>query len=184
MEVRPIFSVSEEQSRLQNFMDTCHRKGKLYVFFLEIAEKVVYDIVHQRQQVPVNGKAMYLYLQDWFRNCDQGGYAEKISKSEFLLDYQRRQLLPGNGEINLEDLDFTMYMKILKLLGGSANTVLIDYMTNLRNHLCHVSFTSLERGMSHRDFTNELNLMEFYFKKYGVDKKLVDMCKRDILYRT
>ena len=109
------YQLHQEQFRLQNFMNTCHRKAMLYAFFLEISKKVVYDIVHQRQQVPVNGEGMYLFLQDRFTNYFEGRYKEKINNCEFLLEYQKKQLLPENGEINLQELDFTMYMNILKL---------------------------------------------------------------------
>ena len=162
-------------------MDTCHRKSMLYAFFLEISKNVLYDIVHQREQLPVDGREMYLYLQDRFNNHYQGGYTEKINNCEFLLEYQKRKLLPGNGVIDLEELDFTMYTNILKLLGGNIYTGLIDYMKRLRNRLCHVSFISLEHGMSQQDFRQELDLMEEYFIYYGVSFALVNTSKDYIL---
>ena len=177
------YQLHQEQFRLQNFMDTCHRQAMLYAFFLEISKNVVYDIVHQRQQVPVNGEDMYLYLQDRFKNYFGGGYKEKINNCEFLLDYQRKQLLPKDGEKNLQELDFTMYMNILKLLGVNANTGIIKYMKELRNRLCHVSFISLQQGISQQKFRKHLDMMEFHFIRLGVDITLVNTCKNDILYR-
>lgn len=79
--------------------------------------------------------------------------------------------------IDLEGLDFTMYTNILKLLGGNIYTGLIDYMKRLRNSLCHVSFISLEQGMSQQDFRQELDLMEDYFIYYGVSFALVNTSK-------
>ena len=168
--------ISEEQFRL---MDTCRRNGELYAFFLEIANRVVYDIVHHRLRVPVNGTNMYRHLQDY---C-QGGYIEKINTSEFLSDYQKKELLKyeRNGEINLEKLDFTMYMKIYELLGGDTNTDLLKYLRLIRNNLCHVSLISLNQGMDQKCFKAKLNSMAYYFKSYGVDRTLVDTCKRYIL---
>ena len=56
----------------------------LYAFFLEISKNVLYDIVHQREQLPVNGREMYLYLQDRFNNHYQGGIQKKsITASSF-----------------------------------------------------------------------------------------------------
>ena len=161
-------------------MDTCHRKAMLYAFFLETSKKVVCDIVHQRQQVPVNGEDMYLFLQDRFTNYFEGRCKEKINNCEFLLEYQKKQLLPENDEINLQELDFTMYMNILKLLKGNANTGIISYMKQLRNRLCHVSFISLEQGISQQEFRRELDVMEFNFIRRGVDIALVNTCKNDI----
>lgn len=164
-------------------MDTCHRKTMLYAFFLEISKNVLDDIVHRRQKLPRNSRDMYLYLQDRFSNYDQGGYTEKINNCGFLLDYQKRKLLPENGMIDLEGLDFTMYMNISKLLGGNINPELIDYMKNLRNCLCHVSFSSIQQGMSQKSFRDELDMMEEDFKYYGVNVPLVDTCKAYILRR-
>lgn len=160
-------------------MDTCHRNGKLYAFFLEIANGVVYNLVHQRLQVPVNSTEMYLHLQDY---C-QGGYTEKINNCEFLLEYQKNEFLEyqRNGKIKVEKLDFTMYMKIYKLLGGNTNTKLINYLNYIRNSLCHVSLLSLNQGMDQKSFRAKLNSMAFNFKNYGVDKTLVDTCKRGML---
>ena len=85
--------------------------------------------------------------------------------------------------IDLEGLDFTMYMNISKLLGGNINPELIDYMKNLRNCLCHVSFSSIQQGMSQKSFRDELDMMEEDFKYYGVNVPLVDTCKAYILRR-
>ena len=157
-------------------MDTCRRNGELYAFFLEIASRVVYDIVHHRLRVPINGRNMYLHLQDY---C-QGGYIEKINTSEFLLDYQKKELLKyeRKGEIDLEKLDFTMYMKIYELLGGDTNTDLLNYLRHIRNIRCHVS---LNQNMDQKSFKAKLRSMAYCFKSYGVDRTLVDTCQRYIL---
>ena len=108
---------------------------------------------------------------------------EKLNNCEFLLEYQKKQLLPENGDINLQELGFTMHMNILKLLKGNANTGIISYMKQLRNRLCHASFISLEQGTSQQEFRRELDLMEFNFIRRGVDITLANTCKNDILNR-
>ena len=163
-------------------MDTCHRKAMLYAFFLEIVKVVVSKIVHQDLEVPENGKKMYLYFEDRFKSYNE--YAAAVNNCEFLSGYQREQLLPENGVINLEELDFTMYMNILALLKETKKRrSLINYMKKLRNNLCHISFISLKKGMSHQEFKDELNCMAFYFKQCSVDTKLIDTCKKEILRR-
>ena len=179
----PTYVVSKEQFSLQNFMDTCHRKGMLYAFFLKIAKIVVCKIVHQQLKVPVNGKEMYRYLQDFVKNRCPGGYKEYINDCWFLLDYQKKELLPESGEIDLEKMDFTMYMSILKLIQKNyIETGMIRYLKDLRKEFCHVSFISLEQGMSQEEFKIELNLMEIGFNQHGIDNRLVKMCKEDILH--
>ena len=163
-------------------MDTCHRKAMLYAFFLEIVKVVVSKIVHQDLDVPEDGKNMYLDFEDRFKSYNE--YAAAVNNCEFLSGYQRKQLLPENGVINSEELDFTMYMNILALLKETKKRKpLINYMKKLRNKLCHISFISLKSGMSHQEFKNELNSMEFCFKNYGVDTELINICKEEILRR-
>ena len=165
-------------------MDNCHRKGKLYAFFLEIASEVVIDIVHQRLNVPKNGRLMYIHLRDHFQNEDK--YQQEILGGDFP-NYQKRQLLPKDHIIKVEKLDFTMYMKILWLLEKRRKTGLYkdicDYMNKTRNGLCHASFFDIRQSMSQQDFIEELDMMAFHFKHYGADKALVDFCKTDVLNR-
>lgn len=53
-------------------------------------------------------------------------------------------------------------------------------MNFVRNKLYHVSFISIQRGMTTQDFLNELRLMIKNFKKHGADKILLEKCKNNI----
>ena len=172
------YPITTEQ---RTFMDTCHMKGNLYAFFLEISKSLVYDILHIKLNVPANGGKMYKYLKKRFGN--ENAYKEEINKLEFLLDYQRKELLPRDGKMKLEEMDVTIYMVIIKLVGGKAYADLVRYMSNLRNELCHVSFISLKKGMSEKDFKNDLRIMIYNFKNHGANIAWLDMCKEDILKR-
>ena len=135
----------QEEQRLTNHLDVCHRNAKLYGFFLGIAHSEVFRIVHQEEELPTNGTEMYNYLQKRVEDYYHVRYEKKISECEFLLQHQKKKLLDcqARGEMDLNELDFTMYMQIYKLAGGTKYANLCKYMNFVRNKLCHVSFISI-----------------------------------------
>ena len=60
-----------EQSRC---IDACHRRAKLYGFFLGVAHKEVTRIVHQ--ELPRDGEFMYRYLEKRILDCKKSNNRE------------------------------------------------------------------------------------------------------------
>lgn len=157
------------------------QQGKLYSFFLGIAKDFAYEKVHREKGVPEDGTEMYEHLKNNLENKHPKGYKALIEECPYLMPFQKNELLPVNGVIKTENLDFIMYMRIFRLLGGNTQTKLIKYMEKLRNHYCHISIKKLRDNMSQQEFKNQLDLMGQTFENYGIKPQLVYLCKRSIL---
>ena len=90
--------------------------GKLYTFFLDVAKLYVNDRLHLKLKVPKEGRAMYKHLKKELSKEDDEIYKEVINNCSFLSDQQKEYLLPDSEVINLEKLDFTMCVNIMRLL--------------------------------------------------------------------
>ena len=157
------------------------QQGKLYSFFLGIAKDFAYKKVHREKGVPEDGTEMYEHLKNNLENKYRKEYKALIQECTYLMPFQKNELLPVNGVIKTENLDFIMYMRIFRLLGGNTRTRLIKYMEKLRNRYCHISIKKLRDNMSQQEFRKQLDLMGQTFENYGIEPQLVDLCKRSIL---
>ena len=157
------------------------QQGKLYTFFLGIANTVLYEKVHQEKQVPEDGTSMYNQLKLRLEMLYNKEYKDVIDNCNYLQPYQKRNLYPTGGTLNTYALDFVMYMKIFKLLGGYMEHPLIKYLEMLRNDICHISIKTLQSNRSQKEFEELIYSIEMHLQYYGVSSDLVNKYKSKII---
>ena len=145
-------------------MSTPARVGKLYAYFLDISNRIVRCIVHQEMRVPQMGDAMYKVLVNKLASENTERYNNTINNNSFLSRVQKELLAPESQTINVEKLDFSIYVQIFLLLGGNRHRSEIKYLINSRNYLCHFAI----RGcMAEEDFMMALTNMTNQFEAFN-----------------
>ena len=145
-------------------MSTPARVGKLYAYFLDISNRIIRNIVHEEMHVPQTGDAMYNVLVNKLASGNTERYNNTINDNTFLSNLQKKLLAPESQTIEVEKLDFSIYVQIFLLLGGNIHRSGIKYLINLRNYLCHFSI----RGcMAEDDFMMALTNMTNQFEAFN-----------------
>ena len=156
----------------------CKEKGKLFAYFLEIAKLFVNDRLHQKLGVPSDGSDMYLHLKTYVTKTQNQKYETTISKCHILSKQQKDYLLPKNQEIDLENLDFSMCVYIMQLLGRKQDKELIKYMKGLRNTICHLSMYWLQRNMTQEEINRDIQRIKNNLEWHGIDMRLLNRLER------
>ena len=155
-------------------MSTPARVGKLYAYFLDISNQIIQSIVHKEMDLPQMGHEMYQYLVNKLASGNTERYNNTINNNYFLSRVQKELLAPESQTINVEKLDFSIYVQIFLLLGGNRHRIEIKYLINSRNYLCHFA---IQGRMTEEDFmmalTNMTNQFEaFNFRRDDLEKRL------------
>ena len=163
--------------------NSCEKYGKLYAYFLEVCRHFIDQKLHEEMGVSDVGQEFYEDLNR--RLSDQRGepYEDIIKKCGFLLENEKRYLLPENRIIDLEDLDVTIHFKIIRLLRGSVAKKLACHVAEVRNYLCHVPVANLREGMDSEDFSSLFQLIRQNLEDAGITKDLLKWCEKKILKR-
>ena len=161
-------------------MSTGKEVGKLYAYFLEAATPFIYTHVHLDMNIRDPGKGMYEDLVQKLGGGNPEKYTEKIKEHKHFTDMQRTYLIPPDGIIDKKKLDFTIYVQIYSLLGGSINWKPMKYMRETRNALCHRSLVLLRPDVTENDLEEEWELMKQHFERYMFTKAFIDKCENEI----
>ena len=145
-------------------MSTPARVGKLYAYFLDISNRIIRCIVHEEMHVPQMGDAMYNVLVNKLASGNTEKYNNTINNNSFLSRVQKELLAPESQTINVEKLDFSIYVQIFLLLGGNRHRNEIRYLINSRNYLCHFA---IQGRMTEEDFMMALTNMTNQFEAFN-----------------
>ena len=145
-------------------MSTPARVGKLYAYFLDISNLIIRRIVHEEMRLSQMGHEMYNDLVNRLASGNTERYNNTINNNNFLSRVQKELLAPESQTINVENLDFSIYVQIFLLLGGNRHRSEIKYLINSRNYLCHFAI----RGcMAEEDFMMALTNMTNQFEAFN-----------------
>ena len=145
-------------------MSTPARVGKLYAYFLDISNLIIRRIVHGEMHLSQMGDEMYNDLVNRLASGNTERYNNTINNNSFLSRVQKELLAPESQTINVENLDFSIYVQIFLLLGGNRHRNEIRYLINSRNYLCHFAI----RGcMAEEDFMMALTNMTNQFEAFN-----------------
>ena len=156
---------------------TCARVGKLYAYFLEVSHYFMDYLVHGDMCVPKIGETMLEVLVKRLAKGNWQKYIRLIQEEISLSSFQKKLLTPASGIIDIEELDFSIYVKIFTYLGGDIKRNDIKYMCSLRNELCHHPF---QRYMSQEEFWELCDNMTSEFKALGFSDAFLEWCKASI----
>ena len=158
-------------------MCICDEYGKLYAFFLEVCLVFVGEELHQRMEVPRNCQEMHNHLDRQLSFWFSEPYEDIINGLDFLSKKGKKILTPREKRLEAGELDFSIYFKIIKILGGAASEDLLNYIVQLRNYLCHVPVVELQKNLDEAAFEHELLSIRQNLEKLGIDKGLLDECE-------
>lgn len=161
-------------------MRTGKEVGKLYAYFLEACAHFIYRDIHVRQGIRDPGEGMYEDLVKLLAGGCPVTYRNKIMEHEHFSDTQRACLTPADEIIDRKKLDFTIYVQIYSLLGGSIFSNPMKFMINTRNRLCHCSVVLLRQNMTESDFYEEWRVMRWHFQQLNLGIGFLDWCDREI----
>ena len=161
-------------------MRTGKEVGKLYAYFLEACAGFIYRVIHKRWRIRGPGEGMYEDLVKLLAGGYPTTYRNKIMEHKHLSDTQRACLTPADGIIDKEKLDFTIYVQIYSMLGGSIFSNPMKFMINTRNRLCHHSLVLLRQSMTESDFYEEWRVMRMHFQQLNLGRGFLDWCDREI----
>ena len=104
-------------------------------------------ILYTEMNVPKGGNKMYRYLKS---------YETSIKKSK-MFPYQKKALLPVNGDIDKTKLDIALFTYIIQIMDGPTkpNYPRIEQLRFKRNELFHMKED--QRNMSEPEFDNQWN---------------------------
>ena len=151
---------------------TSIKVGRLYALFLEVSKDIVCFILHEEFQVPRGGDRMYKRLVSLLAGGDNTFYRRKIMNNPTLSEKQKRYLAPPNQIIDEATLDFSLCVKIMRLLGIEKKV--IPFMIEKRNFLCHYSVALLEQNMTEEEFVFVWYEITIQLEKYGFDRIILD----------
>lgn len=160
-------------------MSTGKEVGKLYAYFLEAAARFVYHHVHKRMEIREPGKGMYDDLVEKLGGGSEARYMDVIMEHEHFTDRQKGCLTQGPG-IDKKQLDFTIYVQIYSLLGGSITSKSMEYMRRRRNQLCHRSLALLQPNMTDEVFKSEWSVMRTHFESFNFGEQFLKWCDKEI----
>ena len=150
--------------------------GNFYGSFLELSSNFFHQLLQKILQERNNSNAMtgreiYKALVNQVGEGDESKYRNRIRK-EVIIKEQREILKPRNGEIDVERLDFNMYVIIIRLLIGDTGEDCIRSFKELRKSLCHYSVDSVlndKRNME--DFHKELDLTNDMYETFNFKRE-------------
>ena len=154
--------------------------GKFYSSFLGQSSEFVHQILQEILQELNNsndmtGREIYKALVNQVGEGDEGKYRQRIRRRGIIRE-QRNILKPRNGEIDVERLDFNMYVMIIGLLIGDTNIDFLRSFKELRNRLCHYPVDSvLNDRRNMEDFYRELNLTNDIYHMYIFNLRREDL---------
>lgn len=176
--------MENRETNQTNLKDTSEKYGKLYVFFLEVCRRFIDAELHVRLRLPEDGEKMYEYLDEKLCSWYDEPYEDIIYGFKFLSSKEKKLLVPTDGKIKVENLDFGIYFKIISFLGGHwTYEKLGRYMVNVRNHLCHIPVVSLRKEKSQHEFYSDIKQMGQDFEDAGISRDLLNECEKDIFNR-
>ena len=162
-------------------MYICKSYGELYAYFLDVCKHYVDDKIHTKMGLSKSGQEMYEELNrqlsdQWFET-----YEDIIESSKFFSRKEKLNLLPKDKIIKEKNLDGSIYLKIMLLLGESKDSELISYMLTVRNKLCHMPMVCLrEEEKSQDDFELNLNFIKQNLEDLGIPSNLLEVCERNV----
>ena len=161
---------------------TCARVGKLYAYFLEVSQYFMDSLVHEEMEVARTGDGMFQDLSGRLANGEDGRnipetYRRLIRADDSLSNLQKQLLAPDSGIINVNRLDFSIYLKIFIYLGGNIERNDVRYMCNLRNTLCHCP---LQDSMSQVEFMELCDNMTNEFREFNFSDGFLEWCMASI----
>ena len=156
---------------------TSARVGKLYAYFLEVSNHFMGCLVHTDMCVPKTGNEMLDVLVRNLANGNWNTYIRLIQEEIYLSSFQKRLLTPASRIIDIEELDFSIYIKIFKYVGGDIERADVNFMCKLRNRLCH---RPLELSMSQEEFWELSDYMTSEFRALGFSDAFLEWCKASI----
>ena len=150
--------------------------GKFYSSFLDQSSEFVHQILQEILQELNNsndmtGREIYKALVNQVGEGDEGKYRQRIRRRGIIRE-QRNILKPRNGEIDVERLDFNMYVIIIRLLIGDTGEDYMRSFKELRKSLCHYSVDSVlndKRNME--DFHKELDLTNDMYETFNFKRE-------------
>ena len=158
-------------------MCICDEYGKLYAFFLKFCLVFVGEELHERMKVPRNCQQMYNHLDRQLSFWFSEPYEDIINGLNLLSKKEKKILTPRDKRLEAGELDFSIYLKIIKILGGAAPKGLLNYIVRLRNYLCHVPVVELQNNLDAAAFEHELLSIRQNLESWGIDKGLLDDCE-------
>ena len=144
-------------------MATYGRYGILYGYFLKACKRYVYNIVHEKLNVPKESGKMCRYLVEeisYIYNCP---YNDVIKMEKYPWYIEESFLNEDKFE---KHLDVAMYFKIIKLFQQNVP----GYLKKQRNYFCHIPLAALQRGMNRSTFKEKLHIMKQDLEELGIDK--------------
>ena len=163
-------------------MYKCKRYGKVYAYFLDVCKHYLDDKIHTKMGLSKNGQEMYEELNRQLSDKYFETYEDIIESLKCFSRKEKLYLLPKDKTIKENNLDSSIYLKIMLLLGESKDSKLIDYMLTVRNKLCHIPMVSLrEEEMSQDDFELNLNFIKQNLEDLGIPSNLLERCERNVL---
>ena len=128
------------------------------ILFINCFKKSQQLLQERNNSNAMTGREIYKALVNQVGEGDEGKYRQRIRRRGIIRE-QRNILKPRNGEIDVERLDFNMYVIIIRLLIGDTGEDCMRSFKELRKSLCHYSVDSVlndKRNME--DFHKELDL--------------------------
>ena len=128
------------------------------ILFINCFKKSQQLLQERNNSNAMTGREIYKALVNQVGEGDERKYRQRIRRRGIIRE-QRNILKPRNGEIDVERLDFNMYVIIIRLLIGDTGEDCMRSFKELRKSLCHYSVDSVlndKRNME--DFHKELDL--------------------------
>ena len=160
-------------------MGSCEKYGKLYAYFLEVCRHFMYRKLHEEMFVPEFGQEMYEWLNRWLSDRFDRSYEAVHRDNAFLSEEE--QFSPENWIIHVAHLDISMYFKIIRLWEPHLGRRCWVYIANATNYLCHIPVEKLWQNINQQEFNSQLKWLREGLKSAGIDRELLNFCKRNIL---
>lgn len=156
-------------------MDIDKRYSRLNAYFVEVCGKFLWEQLHTINSVPEDGRGMLRYLRETLPRIYGKTYSEVIMVLSNLSLDEKRCLLPTNEEIDVQQLDVAIYIKINRLL-EKEHWRFWQFLGYVRNYVSHIAMRNLLGYPNAQDF-NWLKQSLIY---YGFDRNDLNKCENDL----
>ena len=163
-------------------MDTTGKNyGRLYGFLLDVSKWYVKKF-HQTSGMGRTGEKIYKIFHECMFDLYSYDHRTLLNNNDFshLSERQLNALNPSDGRIRVEDLDLTLYFKIINLLRGRTICDHTKFVVKERNKLCHLSMEMLHSWFTQEKFEDKFLMMVHLLAHYGVDKDIIGTCARNV----